>query len=103
MKIAVLGTGGAGTHHLNTLRHLDGVEPIAVPIRPGRLPELENAGYRTAQDIHAAVTQGAIAAVIATDTSRHSKDAQAVLAERLDLLVEKPMSKDVQESIEIRN
>jgi predicted dehydrogenase len=64
---------------------------------------LENAGYRTAQDIHAAVTQGAIAAVIATDTSRHSKDAQAALAERLDLLVEKPMSKDVQESLEIRN
>ena len=103
LKIAVMGTGSAGTHHLEALRRLDGVEPIAVPIRPDRLSELEAAGYQTATDIHGAVNQGATAAIVATDTSRHVKDAKAALAQGLDVLVEKPMGRNIQDSLKIRD
>lgn len=98
-----MGTGSAGTHYLKALRHLDGVDPIAVPMRPSRLTELESMGYQTAPDIHEAAAQGADAAIIATDTSRHVKDTEAALAEGLDVLVEKPMGRDVQESLKIRD
>lgn len=101
MKIAVFGTGSAGTHHLNALQNLDGIEPIAVPIRLSRLPELEATGYRTASDIREAITNGADAAIIATDTLRHAQDAMTVLQSGLDVLVEKPLSINAQEARQI--
>lgn len=94
MKVAVVGTGSAGMHHLRALRRLSGVEPIAVPLRPSRMVELEADGYQTVPDIHSAVFHGATAAIIATDTGRHMEDALAASEEGVDVLVEKPLSVD---------
>tara|TARA_Y100000588_G_scaffold395323_2_gene523397 strand:- start:1610 stop:2590 length:981 start_codon:yes stop_codon:yes gene_type:complete len=98
MKIAVVGTGSAGRHHLEALRQLDDVEPIAVPIRHTRMAELEAEGYRTAPSIQMASSLGAEAAIIATDTGRHFQDAITALEEGMDILVEKPMSVDSMEA-----
>jgi predicted dehydrogenase len=98
VKIAVLGTGSAGLRHLMAIRSLDGVEPIAVPIRTARLTELEAHGFVTVPDLHSASSNGARAAIIATDTARHADDAVAALKEGLDVLVEKPLAVDASQA-----
>jgi predicted dehydrogenase len=80
------------------IRSLDGVEPIAVPIRSARLTELEADGFATVPDLHSAALNGACAAIIATDTARHAEDVLSALKEGLDVLVEKPMAVDSAEA-----
>lgn len=98
MKVAVLGTGSAGLHHLEALRDLPGVDPIAVPVRSSRLAKMAAEGYETAQDVAAAVAQGAKSAVVATDTARHLEDSLAMLAADMDVLVEKPLGTNADEA-----
>jgi len=90
--VAVLGTGSIGTQHLAALRRIDGVEPIAIPLRPERRQALTAGGYRTAPDLEAALRLGTELAVIATDSGRHLDDGLAALGRGLDLLVEKPLA-----------
>lgn len=94
MKIAIIGTGSAGSQHLSVVKSLDGVVPVAVPRRISRIVEIEAAGFATASDIHSAASAGAHAAIIATDTARHVTDAYSALSEGLDVLVEKPLAVD---------
>lgn len=92
MKIAVIGTGNIGERHIKTINSLDDVEPIAIPIRKERLAELTTQGINVSQNIQEAIDQGASAAIIATDTGRHEKDAIECLRHGLDTLIEKPMA-----------
>ena len=101
MKIAVVGSGSAGSQHLKAIRSLNGVIPIAGPRRHGRIVELEDDGFATASDIHSAVRDGAIGAIIATDTVRHADDSRSALSEGLDVLVEKPLAVDYAEAREL--
>jgi predicted dehydrogenase len=94
VKIAIIGTGSAGSQHLAVVESLDGVVPVAVPRRLSRIAEIEAAGFATASDIHSAASAGAHAAIIATDTARHVADAYSALSEGLDVLVEKPLAVD---------
>jgi predicted dehydrogenase len=84
------------------IRSLDGVEPIAVPIRSARLTELEADGFATVPDLQSAASNGACAAIIATDTARHAADVLWALKEGLDVLVEKPMAMDSAEGHRLR-
>ncbi|HAH05407.1 MAG TPA: hypothetical protein DCM05_02600 [Elusimicrobia bacterium] len=92
LRVAVVGTGSAGMHHLRALRVLEGVRPVAVPLRPARRPELEGMGFETAESLAQAARLGAKACVVATDTLRHMRDASEALSLGMDVLVEKPMA-----------
>jgi predicted dehydrogenase len=93
--VAVLGTGSAGTRHLNAFKAA-GARPLAVSVRAERRAELAQAGFETAESLDAAWKAGARACVIATDTGRHASDAAAALARGFDLLIEKPLSSDAE-------
>lgn len=93
--VAVLGTGSAGMRHLAALQRIEGVLPVAIPVRSGRRPTLEKLGYVTAANLsEAAHTWGAESCIVATDTGRHLEDSLLALSSSLHLLVEKPMCAD---------
>jgi predicted dehydrogenase len=99
VSIAVVGAGSIGMQHLEALRQLDGVQPVAVPCRRERFRELEEAGYVTATDVKEAVQKwGAALCIVASDTGRHLEDSLSALHSGLDTLVEKPMGVDAQEA-----
>ena len=91
-RVAVAGTGSIGARHLSILAGMEGIEPIAVPVRVGRAAELEKLGYVTARDMDDAVSKGARLCIVATDTGRHVKDGLAALERGMDTLMEKPMA-----------
>lgn len=90
--VAVLGTGSAGMHHLNAMKNSPSIRPIAVPLRPERLKELDKAGFEVAGNLGRAYDQGARACIIATETSRHAQDALLAVRLGMDLLIEKPVA-----------
>jgi predicted dehydrogenase len=98
MKVAVLGTGSAGSRHLSAIRSLEGIDPIAIPYRTGRRAELEAEGFTTVEDLSAAVSEGATAVIIASDTAKHVEDAISAMEFGLDVLVEKPAAVDALEA-----
>lgn len=92
--VAVLGTGSIGTRHLNVLRSVAEVRPVAVPIRRERIGALRAAGFEVAADLDEAVRLGASACIVATDTGRHRQDATLAIEHNMDVLVEKPLAVD---------
>lgn len=98
MPVAVFGTGTIGVRHLETFRKIEGVSPIAVPVRFQRRQELEGLGYRACSRLEEARGLGASCAVIATDTARHASDVVDAMRLGLDVLVEKPMALNAQEA-----
>jgi predicted dehydrogenase len=94
--VAVLGTGSIGARHLSVLKRMQGVQAIAVPMRPSRVEEFRAGGYEAATSLEGAV--GATHCIVATDTSRHLQDGLAAAALGLHLLVEKPLARDAQEA-----
>ena len=92
--MAVVGTGSAGRRHLEALRSLSNVVPVAVPVRSGRMTTLRDEGFRTASNIKEAVGDGVTLAVIATNTDRHVSDGLLAMDAGCGLLVEKPLSVD---------
>ncbi|MBI3011675.1 MAG: Gfo/Idh/MocA family oxidoreductase [Candidatus Omnitrophica bacterium] len=96
--VAVIGTGSAGMHHVEALRALGTVTPVAVPIRPERVEALGRAGYSTAAHVAEAYRMGARRCVIATDSGRHADDAMAAMDHGLDVLIEKPLALDARQA-----
>lgn len=94
LTIAVIGTGNIGMRHLDVLRQISDARPVAVPRRPERVCELEEAGYMAVKNLDEAVCMGATLCIVATDTGRHVEDGVRALESGLDLLVEKPLSTD---------
>ena len=92
--IAVFGTGSIGMQHLRALSRVQALRGVAVPVRAERAEALAAKGVRTAPDVDAAVRQGAMFAIIATETHRHMEDARAALEREMDVLVEKPLASD---------
>lgn len=91
-KVVVWGAGNMGTQHLNVLKKIEGVEPLALSRRKERLIELKQAGFTTVDDIVFAAKAGATLAIIATDTGYHVEDGLAAIECNFDLLVEKPIA-----------
>ncbi len=98
LGIAVIGTGSIGMRHLKVLRQLPGIKSIAIPARAGRVRELTEAGYLAVKDLAEAMETSVAQCIVATDTGRHIRDAQAALENRLDVLVEKPLSTNAKEA-----
>jgi predicted dehydrogenase len=71
---------------------MEGVEPIAVPVRASRAAELVESGYLTAQNMDEAIGKGASHCIVATDTGRHLQDGLDALDKGLTTLMEKPMA-----------
>lgn len=92
--VAVVGTGSVGMRHLNALKHIDGILPIAVPVRVERCAQLEQEGFLVGEDIPTASKKGATYCIVATDTGRHVFDGLEALKHGMDLLVEKPIGSD---------
>lgn len=92
-RVAVFGTGSIGMRHLKLLRSIEGIVPLAVPARAGRLAELRSQGFEAATIEEAARTR-LLGAIIATDTGRHVEDALRVSSS--PLLVEKPIAPSVE-------
>jgi predicted dehydrogenase len=88
----VLGTGSIGMQHLRAFQSLRKTKIFAAPIRPERLQELSEAGFTTCKDLRQASKNGAVLAILATDTGRHVRDLGAALKAGLHVLVEKPVS-----------
>ena len=94
ISIAVVGTGSIGTRHLRVLKQIPEVGAIAVPKRRGRVDELSQLGQVAARNIGQAAEMGATLAIIASDTGQHLEDGHAALTNGLDILVEKPLTKN---------
>lgn len=92
--VAVVGVGSSGYQHLQALRGIEGVVPIAVSRRLERLRELEAAGFACASDIQQAARAGATFSIVATETAFHSEYARSAMDAGCDVLVEKPLALD---------
>jgi predicted dehydrogenase len=96
--VAVIGTGSIGMRHLDVLRRMPGVRPVAVPARAERVTELKQAGYEVAEDLRGAASMGATRCIIATDTGRHLEYGLQAVEQGMDVLVEKPLCADVRQA-----
>jgi predicted dehydrogenase len=101
-RVAVLGTGSIGTRHLQVLRTLADVQPLAIPVRVARASALQAEGFEVLPDLKAAAAAGVRLLVVATDTSRHAADAEQALQLGFDLLVEKPLTADAATAIPLQ-
>ena len=99
--VAVVGVGSSGYQHLQALRGIEGIVPIAVSRRPERIRELNDAGFTTASDIHRAVQAGAAFSIVATETAHHSEHARSAMNAGCAVLVEKPLALDAKEARDI--
>jgi predicted dehydrogenase len=94
VAVSVLGAGSIGSRHLRVFRDLVGAEVSAIPVRAIRRSELQASGFEVRSNLEDAVSEGARAVVVATDTSRHVKDLRAALELGCAVLVEKPLAPD---------
>lgn len=95
--VAVVGTGSIGMRHLEVLRRMPGVCPVAVPVRSGRMAELRQAGYKVAADLPQAVEQGITRCIVASDTGRHLDHGLQAIEQGMDVLIEKPLGVDARQ------
>ncbi|MDO8527417.1 MAG: Gfo/Idh/MocA family oxidoreductase [Deltaproteobacteria bacterium] len=101
IKIAVYGTGSIGMRHLEVLKSMEGIEPIAISKRPGRFKNLEDMGYKTAPDLESAARLGVELCIVATDTACHLQDGLCALELGMDVLMEKPLAKNSLEGADL--
>lgn len=95
--VIVRGTGSIGSRHLRVLRELVGVAPIAFPFRPSSAPALRNADFEVATTLDQVKLLRPDAAIVASRTSSHVKDAIALMEAGCDVLIENPLSVDSSE------
>ena len=85
--------------HMRVLGDMEGVTPIAIPLRPTRARELAEQGLATAEDLAEAARIGATFCIVATDTGRHVQDGIAAMDNGLDVLVEKPCATNAHDAL----
>lgn len=101
-KICVIGGGRWGKNHIRTLSGLDSLAAIA-EVSSARLDELIKQypnviGYTSIDDAIAARYDGY---TIATPAETHYEIAKKIIAQGLNLLIEKPMTMTSDESVEL--
>ena len=102
LKVAVVGAGALGRHHVRILSGLENVELVAVAeLREsfGR-PLAEEFGTRWVADFNEIIDQ-VDAASIVVPTTAHLKVAQPFIERGIPVLIEKPLAPDVQQAEQI--
>lgn len=99
VRLAIVGVGHLGRHHVRVARTLPGVELVGIhDHHEGRAEEAAREGavrvFSEPQDVAAAVE----AVVIATPTSSHAELGRFFLERGVDVLVEKPIALSVAEA-----
>ena len=99
VRLAIVGVGHLGRHHVRVARTLPGVELVGIhDHHEGRAEEAAREGavrvFAKPEDVAAAVE----AVVIATPTSSHAELGRFFLERGLDVLVEKPIANSVAEA-----
>jgi predicted dehydrogenase len=107
VRIGLLGCGAWGLNYLRTFAELEGSFMTYVcDTNPDRLREAERRlpSVQTTEDLDAFLGKDDLdAVVVAVDATRHYDMARRVLEAGKDCLLEKPMTTDVGEAIELRN
>jgi predicted dehydrogenase len=102
VPVAVIGVGEHGRKHARELRQVPGADLIGVyDLRPERAREMaEELGLRAFASLDE--TLAAVAAVsIVIPTTRHAEVARRAFARGVDVLVEKPITRTVEEADEL--
>jgi predicted dehydrogenase len=99
VRLAIVGVGHLGRHHVRVARTLPGVELVGIhDHHEGRAEEAAREGavrvLAEPEDVAAAVE----AVIIATPTSSHAELGRFFLERGLDVLVEKPIASSVSEA-----
>lgn len=99
LKVAVVGVGHLGRHHARILSVLPGVELVAVvDIHEGRAREVAEATGSRPEIDAATVVDQIDAVTIAVPTEHHYAVALPFLRARVPVLVEKPMTRTLEEA-----
>ena len=95
LRMAVIGAGVFGRHHLRVLKQLPDVELVAVVDTDRARAQAAAAEFRCAPFVDTHELFGRIdAAVVAAPTSAHADVGCALLANGIDVLIEKPLAAD---------
>jgi|HubBroStandDraft_1064217.scaffolds.fasta_scaffold94994_2 predicted dehydrogenase len=93
VRMAVIGTGSFGRHHVRLLSQMPGVDLVGVcDIDPERATAVANEFGRPIFTSPVALAGHVDAAIVATPTSTHAAIAAELLAAGVDLLIEKPIA-----------
>jgi predicted dehydrogenase len=101
IRIAVIGAGHLGRHHARILSSMEGTRLVGVvDVDAQRAAEIAAASStRALTDYRELLKDGGIdAAVVAVPTERHRDVAVELLERRIPVLVEKPLSRSVQDA-----
>ena len=105
--IGLIGCGQWGLNYLRAFSELDGVELVAAcDVSPDRLREARrrNREIRTTSEISDVIADPKVnAVIIATQATRHYEPVVAALEGGKDVLVEKPMTTDVDQARRLRD
>jgi predicted dehydrogenase len=100
-KIAVVGTGSIGSRHLKILKEKLNVNPIAIPKRRDRKTFWRKRGYNALSELPELKDREMGLAIIASNTSCHLNDSINAMNKGYDLLIEKPMCANLDESLSL--
>ena len=97
MKIALVGLGSMGRHHYNVINSIESVELIAVVEQDeSKVMDVSVPVYCDIDKMLDSTSPDIV--VVATPTSTHIDISKRVLTRGINLLVEKPIAKDVEEA-----
>jgi len=103
LRIGVIGAGVMGSNHARVLAGLPGIAlaGIADPVQTHRARTAEQLGCPTFETFDELLAAGLDAVTIAAPTHLHREVALACIAQKVNLLVEKPIASTVAEGREI--
>lgn len=105
LRVGVVGAGVMGTNHARVLAGLPGVELVGIvdPLPAHRTRAVEIVGCATFATLEEMLAAGPDAVTIAAPTHLHRDVAIACIAQKIHVLVEKPIATSVEEGNEIVN
>lgn len=103
LRVGVVGAGVMGTNHARVLAGLPGVELVGIvdPLPAHRTRAVEIVGCPTFETLEEMLAAGPDAVTIAAPTHLHRDVALACIAQKIHVLVEKPIATSVEEGNEI--
>jgi predicted dehydrogenase len=103
LRVGVIGAGVMGSNHARVLAGLPDIHLVGVvdPLEAHRARATELTNCRTFETLEALLAEGVQAATIAAPTHLHHEIALACIAQRIHVLVEKPIASNVEEGRQI--